>query len=249
MSRKFSSIGIALAVSALGVLAACTTQSSEGQTRGGVWADEGPLTWPPRPTELGITANDLRTRLYQIADDSMKGRAVASEGNFKTAEYMAAEFERLGLMPAGENGTYFQEIPYGSLGFDQTQTELTIAEGAVAVGADWTPMSPSAATGMSGVFSGQDIPVVFGGLWGDDGTILDPTMIEGKAVVFMAPPAPTPLAGGRGGGRGGRGRGGAQVRDLRAQEAGAALVLVVVSALAPNAVSVFDTRTGMLPTV
>ena len=33
-----------------------------------MWPDEGPATWTPRPTQTAITANDLRTRLYQFAD-------------------------------------------------------------------------------------------------------------------------------------------------------------------------------------
>ena len=41
-----------------------------------VWPDEGPATWAPRPTVPAITANDLRTRLYQLADDSMMGRRI-----------------------------------------------------------------------------------------------------------------------------------------------------------------------------
>ncbi|MGH7615747.1 MAG: hypothetical protein ACREPM_00805 [Gemmatimonadaceae bacterium] len=41
-----------------------------------VWPDEGPYKWAPRPTEAAITANDLRTRLYQFADDSMEGRRI-----------------------------------------------------------------------------------------------------------------------------------------------------------------------------
>ena len=77
-----------------------------------VWPDEGPKTWAPRPTSAEITANDLRTRLYQFADDSMMGRQVGRLGNKKGTDYIAAEVKRLGLLPAGDNGTYFQVLPY-----------------------------------------------------------------------------------------------------------------------------------------
>src|SRR3954465_10238548 len=80
-----------------------------------VWPDEGPRTWAPRPTETSITANDLRTRLYQIADDSMRGRRIGEPGNYKTTAYIASEFQRLGLKPGGDNGTYFQNLAYGTL--------------------------------------------------------------------------------------------------------------------------------------
>src|SRR5262250_3306672 len=86
-----------------------------------VWPDEGPLTWAPRPTEPAITANDLRTRLYQLSDDSMRGRRIGELGNHKTTDYIAAEFKRLGLRPAGDNGTYFQNLPFGTQAFDSAK--------------------------------------------------------------------------------------------------------------------------------
>ena len=69
-----------------------------------MWPDEGPLTWAPRPTTRDITANDLRTRLYGFADDSMSGRRIGEPGNYKGTDYIAREFKRFGLKPAGDNG-------------------------------------------------------------------------------------------------------------------------------------------------
>src|SRR5260370_21273416 len=63
-------------------------------------------------TQPEITAADLRQRLYLIADDSMMGRETGSEGAFKASAYVAAEFRRLGLEPAGDHGTYFQTVPF-----------------------------------------------------------------------------------------------------------------------------------------
>jgi hypothetical protein len=54
--------------------------------------------------------SDLRSRLYLYADDSMMGREAGTAGNQKATAYIAAEAARLGLEPAGENGTYFQDI-------------------------------------------------------------------------------------------------------------------------------------------
>ncbi len=56
---------------------------------------------PAAPTSAAITAEDLRHRLFLIADDSMMGRESGSLGNYKTADYVASEFRRLGLEPAG----------------------------------------------------------------------------------------------------------------------------------------------------
>jgi hypothetical protein len=79
-----------------------------------VWPDEGPLTWAPRPTGPEIAPDDLRTHVYQLAADSMGGRAAGSRGNFLATEYVAGVFRRLGLEPAGDSGTYFQEVPQAS---------------------------------------------------------------------------------------------------------------------------------------
>lgn len=64
----------------------------------------------PGRTAEGITSSDLKTRLYIYADDSMMGREAGTIGNFKGTTYIAAEAERIGLEPAGENGTFYQNM-------------------------------------------------------------------------------------------------------------------------------------------
>lgn len=62
-------------------------------------------------TQPEITAGDLKTRLYIFADDSMGGRAAGTPDNLRGTAYIQREVRRLGLEPAGENGTYFQDVP------------------------------------------------------------------------------------------------------------------------------------------
>jgi hypothetical protein len=64
-------------------------------------------------TSPAITPQDLRQRLYLIADDSMGGRRSGSVGDFQTAAHVASEFQRLGLRPAGDGGTWFSYARYG----------------------------------------------------------------------------------------------------------------------------------------
>jgi hypothetical protein len=59
-----------------------------------------------------ITAADLRTRLYLIADDSMRGRLAGSAGDSMVPAYIASELSRVGLAPAGENGGWFQTVHF-----------------------------------------------------------------------------------------------------------------------------------------
>jgi Zn-dependent M28 family amino/carboxypeptidase len=58
-----------------------------------------------------ITAADVRRRIGIIAHDSMGGRDTPSPGLELTARYIAAEFARLGLSPAGDSGTFIQRYP------------------------------------------------------------------------------------------------------------------------------------------
>jgi hypothetical protein len=212
-----------------------------------VWPDEGPRYWTPRPTESAITANDLRTRLYQIANDSFQGRLRGEPGNYKATAYIAREFQRLGLKPAGENGTYFQNLPYGTLVFALAKSHLSVGGEELKPGADWIPTAPSGTNGIDDRASLVDVPTVFAGRWGDTLASLDAAMIKGKVAIFSAP---RPAAG-RGGGRGGRGGNAnySTTRDSRARDAGAAGVLVIaldsVSSNARNAA--FNERQGMQP--
>jgi len=46
-----------------------------------------------------------------LASDEFKGRHSGTPEYRKAAEYVAAKFKECGLLPAGENGTWFQEVP------------------------------------------------------------------------------------------------------------------------------------------
>ncbi len=187
-------------LSAVLVLAACCAASLSAQSRNAtkaakgaavkaVWPDEGPKTWAPRPTVAEITANDLRTRLYQFADDSMLGRRIGEPSNHKATAYIAREFQRLGLKPAGDSGTFFQNMPFGPLGFDSASSRLSIGGTALIAKRDWIPIGPGGATSFGGKSDLTDVPTVFAGRWGDTAVVLDPAMFAGKVAVFIAPAA------------------------------------------------------------
>ncbi|MFN0097183.1 MAG: M28 family peptidase [Gemmatimonadaceae bacterium] len=163
-----------------------------------VWPDEGPKTWTERRTSAEITANDLRTRLYQIADDSMKGRRIGEPGNAKTTEYIAREFKRLGLKPAGEDGTYFQTLPFGPLGFDPGSTQLMVGGSGLELGDEWIPTIPTAINGYAAGTTVSEAVTVFAGRWGDTAVALDPAMFRGKVAVFTSDASAGGTAQGRG---------------------------------------------------
>jgi hypothetical protein len=65
----------------------------------------------PAGTTAAITSHDLQLRLAAFSSDTAMGREAGTIWNEKATDYVAAQFQRLGLQPAGENGTYFQTVP------------------------------------------------------------------------------------------------------------------------------------------
>jgi len=53
----------------------------------------------------------LRAHLEFLADDALEGRRPGTRGGDLAAKYIAAQFERLGLEPAGDSGTYYHHVP------------------------------------------------------------------------------------------------------------------------------------------
>src|SRR5947209_13466097 len=86
-------------------------------------------THTPTATTAAITAADLKTRLYIFADDSMQGRLLATAGNAKAVEYIAAEVKRMGLEPMGDDGRYFQKVDLVERKFDPS-SQLAVGSSA-----------------------------------------------------------------------------------------------------------------------
>src|SRR5580700_7287345 len=64
-----------------------------------------------------------------LASDKLEGRNTGSEGHRKAAQYVAAEFERDGLKPAGVQG-YIQPVEFKTLQLDESGSSLTLIHGA-----------------------------------------------------------------------------------------------------------------------
>ena len=155
-----------------------------------------PQRLAPSPTTAAISVRDLQTRLYQFADDSMLGRQVGRIGNWKGTAYIASEVKRLGLVPAGDNGTYFQVLPFHTKRFTN-HSRLTVDGNPLAWEQEFVAVPGTRAPRP---ISGAQ--VVFGGVENDTTRQISAAQAAGKFVVLL-PGAPA-LAGGRGG-RGGFG--------------------------------------------
>ena len=152
-------------------------------------AAELPRTHAPRGTTGDITPADLMTRLYVLADDSMLGREAATLGNVKATDYIAHEMQRMGLAPAGENGTYFQTVPVLIARIDTGRT-ISVDGAPIALGTDVLPFyagtAPTVLPRAAATRSVDGAQAVFGGQLGS-GTLIAPAQAAGKVVVFTVP--------------------------------------------------------------
>jgi hypothetical protein len=89
---------------------------------------------PQNPGPLGaaaetITAADVARRISVVADDSMMGRGTPSVGLERTAHYVASEFRRAGLRPAGDSGSYIQQFGIVRWVVDPAESRVEFAAG------------------------------------------------------------------------------------------------------------------------
>ncbi len=148
-----------------------------------------PQRMRPAPTTAAITVRDLQIRLYQFADDSMHGRQVGRIGNMKGTDFIAAELKKLGIAPAGDNGTYFQVLPYHLRSITQN-SRLAVNGNPLEWNRDWLATAgPRAPRPISGV------EVIFGGVSGDSTRQITAAQAAGKLVVLL--PAPPSSGSGR----------------------------------------------------
>ncbi|HTK57087.1 MAG TPA: M28 family peptidase, partial [Gemmatimonadales bacterium] len=152
----------------------------------GAWPFELPRQHTPQPTTSAITAGDLATRLYIIADDSMRGRESGDRGNVMVTDYIASEFRRLGLVPAGDSGTYFQTIPFMQGAMDGTPVLSFRGQGLVAW-QDFAPMGPIGRAPFAMEVDRTDAPTLFVGRWGDSTRAIDPAKAQGAVLVLQIP--------------------------------------------------------------
>ena len=153
-----------------------------------------PATVAPAPTTAAISVRDLQIRLYAFAHDSMQGRQIGRVGNMKGTAYIAAEVKRLGLVPAGDNGTFFQVLPYHTRQFTN-HSRLTANGNPLAWEKDWV-----AVPGIRAPRAISAVDVIFGGVAGDTTKQITAAQAAGKFVVLLpAAPQAAPAPGGRGG--------------------------------------------------
>ncbi len=139
-------------------------------------AQQLPVKRQAKPTKPAITAEDLMSRLYVYADDSLGGRASGTPFHDKATGIIAEWAKEIGLKPMGDSGTYFQTVPLVKRTWVASPVSIGDAtftfQKDFGVFAQWVPKA----------FDGAD--VMFGGLIGDTSVHLTVDQTRGKVVVF-----------------------------------------------------------------
>lgn len=150
-------------------------------------ATELPLKMVAKPTKAAISVEDLMSRLYVFADDSMMGREAGTLGSVKATEYLAAEAKRIGLKPAGDNGTYFQTLPLKTRSIDP-MSSIVVGGTSLTFGKDF-------AVGGQSTLNREAVETVYGGFFGDSTKQITPEQAAGKLVILSVPMTPAGING------------------------------------------------------
>jgi Zn-dependent M28 family amino/carboxypeptidase len=78
-----------------------------------------------RDAAASIDPEKIRAHVRFLATDLLEGRGPGTRGGQLAAEYIAAQFALAGLRPAGDNGTYFQSVPFMAVHTDVDKTSFS----------------------------------------------------------------------------------------------------------------------------
>jgi hypothetical protein len=157
-------------------------------------AQVGSSPFPPQEFLQQVRPEALRAHMEFLADDLLEGRGTGTRGFHLAANYVRAQFEEMGLKPAGVSGSYFQNIHFRKSELLREQCSLTIkrngAEQKLAMDKDFVMVGDPLRTDTN-----VEAPAVFAG-YGvsaprfnyDDYAGVD---VRGKIVVSLygAPPS------------------------------------------------------------
>jgi hypothetical protein len=170
------------ALALMSTLAACSPQPDESEAVS-MTVDEAFAT---------ITREAMETHLNFLADDALLGRMTGSEGYDKAADYVAKQFESLGLEPGGDDG-WFQQVPFITNLIDVEKSGVTMHLDSGDAGLKWKddyvmngdPVRSEISVRAEVVYAGYGIHAPDAGYSDYDG--ID---VEGKIVaIFSGAPA------------------------------------------------------------
>jgi Zn-dependent M28 family amino/carboxypeptidase len=87
---------------------------------------QAPIPPPVKSAEAIINPENIRAHVRFLADDLLEGRGPGVRGGELAAKYIAAQFALDGLKPAGDNGSYFQQVDFFGMTVKRDATTASI---------------------------------------------------------------------------------------------------------------------------
>ena len=158
-------------VAGLSLIAACAFSQYPGTT-----------TPPPADLKKGwdsITSQQAKEILTFLATEC-DGRGSGQPGFQKAADFVAAHFKAWGLKPMGDNGTYFQNVPFQVSHFVDAGSSLDVigADKSIPAGSEFRMTTATATPPMTGILA-----VVKAG---PDGLQVEDGSLRGRIVLLYA---------------------------------------------------------------
>ena len=115
-TRILSSVSLAAAATALGVLSVACVQTPTTNQTANTNAAPATTTNATIPAELKpaldtIKADDIMAHTKVLSSDEYEGRGPGTKGEELTVKYLTEQYQRLGLKPGNPDGTYVQKVP------------------------------------------------------------------------------------------------------------------------------------------
>ncbi|MEM7200595.1 MAG: M20/M25/M40 family metallo-hydrolase [Planctomycetota bacterium] len=142
-------------------------------------ADASSVPEDRREGFASIEASACEEWLTYLASDELGGRETGQPGYRLAAEYVAARFAEFGLEPVGDDGTFFQNVPFVSAGPTADSVLALVADD----GTEILRLIPGEDVGgRISEASEQDLPIV--DLLAQSAADVEDADLEGKAVLF-----------------------------------------------------------------
>lgn len=143
--------------------------------------DQGASDAEIRAAGSAITPAKVLSRISVIADDSMGGRNTPSPGLEKTAQYLADNYRAWGLLPAGEDGGWFQRYRIQRVRLNPADSYFEVNAAGAISHFDFTKWVQTSGPMTGAVLSGS-LVIISGAMTAKD---IEPLDFTGKIVLFV----------------------------------------------------------------
>ena len=104
----------------------------------------------PDVDQLTAGMDPALAHVRYLADDALEGRGAGTNGARCAAQYIADQFEAIGLEPAGSNASYFQGFPIRAGAVLGAGSTLRTPQNTYTLSTDWIPFGYSASGTVTG---------------------------------------------------------------------------------------------------